>query len=312
MFNSFESIRRAVKCPKMGPALVLGAVLSLAGKKAQAIPSTLTFYPSTDIVSQGSFHFNASNYSKALKNTTFTSGGLTYGLGPDKDGFFGRTELGVDYITGGSSLADPGNGIGFGKRLWFNAKTQLYNNDKQSARLVAGFWGAGARGSLKESTFPPDTIYLLGSKSFGNYGRFHLGVAHVLQKQTFVGDANGNADRTPLQFGYDKTFAKGKLQFTFDAWTGKSAYSMIAPGLLYNINDKSDVQIGYLHFNSNIVDSRGNNVRNQIYMGFDYTFDFKKPAATPPATPAAAAPAGNAAPPSAPNAPATVPHVGTQ
>jgi len=308
LFNSSSCIRRVVGSSKVGPALVLGAILSLAAKEADAIPSTLTFYPSTDILGQGSFHFNASDYSKALKKTTFTSGGLTYGLGPDKDGIFGRTELGVDYISGGSALADPGNGIGFGKRLWFNAKTQLYNNAKQSSRLVAGFWGTGARGSLTETTFPPNAFYLLGSKSFANYGRFHLGVAHMAQKGGFVADASGRANRTTAQFGYDKTFAKGKLQFTLDAWTGKSAYSMIAPGLLYNINDKSDVQVGYLRYNSTIVDSSGNNVRNQIYMGFDYTFDFKKPAATPAAT----APAGNAAPPSAPNAPDTVPHVGTQ
>lgn len=274
MRNNLKAVSRNRK------ALVLGAAFSALAasigspKPAQATPAGLTLYPATDIYGKGNFHFDADLFSDRGRESALTSFGLSYGLGPDRDGIFGRSEIGIDYVTGGTATSGPD--IDFEKRFLVNAKTQLYNNDDSAVRVVAGLWGFGSRGDFANTVFPPNVVYVLGSKAF-DFGRFHLGFARITQKETFITTPAGNDDRNMVQYGFDKVFAGGKFQFTFDGWTGKNAYAAQAPGLIYYINDKAAVQLGYIRYN----DESAFPARNQVYFGFDYNFGGSAP--TPPA-----------------------------
>lgn len=265
MRNNFEYVGRkgkvARKAALLGAAALAVAATLVGNKPAAATPSGLTFYPSTDLYGKGTFHFDADTFtSTSLKNATATSLGLEYGLGPDNSSSLGRSEIGFDYVTSNT------NSISFTKRLLFNAKTQLYNNDASQVRLVAGVWGIGSSGSSNDiaagrSVYPGNVGYLLASKNF-EFGRIHVGVAHSFAKTSVVGN-----DKTYLQLGYDKVFAGNKLQFTTDYYSGKSALSALAPGIIYYLNDKSDFELGYIHYNNSSISPR-----NQIYLGFDYNF----------------------------------------
>jgi hypothetical protein len=252
--NNFEYVGRMGKVARKA-ALFGAAALAIAGtlvgsKPAAATPSGLTFYPSTDVYGKGVFHFDSDNFfDRNIGNGALSSIGLEYGIGPDNDGAFGRSEIGLDVLT------NSFGGVNFGDRVSFNAKTQLYNNDDSQTRVVAGVWGLGGK-----KLGSPNMIYLTGSKNF-EFGRVHLGVANSLASKGTIGTNN----RTFLTAGYDKVFANNKLQFTVDYYSGKSTLSAIAPGIIYYLNDKSDFQLGYIHFNNSAY-------RSNIYLGFDYNF----------------------------------------
>lgn len=255
--------------------LAAGAVLAGAGSRAEATPSTLGFYPSTDIYGKGIFHLDVDTYGQALR-TDFPSVGLTYGIGPERGGFLGRSEAGFDYFlfqTGGDSA----------KRLFGNFKTQLYNDAKSQTRVVAGAWGLGSKDiSL------PNVAYVLASKNF-DFGRIHVGVARSMTSANVVGN-----DRTNLQLGYDRYFANNKFQFAVDYYTGKTTYSGVQPTIYYYINNRANFGLGLFRANSSTLV----NPRNQVYVCFDYNFgggsddvpDAPAPETTAPAT---GAPASN-------------------
>ena len=268
------------------------ATLAIAGalcgaKSANATPAGLTFYPSTDIYGSGNYHFDADTFVGADDSKTgaqVSSIGLTYGFGDGSDSTFGRSEIGFDYLANyfnnDFTLQDDGSKSGYstGQRMLFNAKTQLFNNE--DTRVVAGIWGLGSK-----AVFAPNVAYVTGSKNF-SFGRVHLGVARSLQSENVVGE-----DRTNLTVGYDKVFAGGKLQFTVDYYTGDNTYSALAPGLIYYINDKAAVQIGYIRPN----DAVAFGAKNQVYLGFDYNFggslDKKVPESAPAPETSTSAPA---------------------
>lgn len=238
----------------------------LVARPASATPGGLTFYPSTDIYGKGNFHFDADLFTRNLNQNALISNGISVGAGPDRDGVFGRSEFGLDYFSGGSALS---NSISADNRVFLNAKTQLYNNEASATRVVAGVFGLGKKGNLGtgNTSFPPNVAYLLGSKNF-SFGRVHLGVAQALASRSTIATPDGGDDRTFLQLGYDKLFADGKFQFTFDAYTGKSAYSVAAPGLIYYFNNRASFQVGYVRFNDKSVLPS----RDQAYLAFDYNF----------------------------------------
>lgn len=234
----------------------MAAVVGLAGNRpASATPSTLGFYPSTDIYVDKTFHLDVDTYGQGLKTNGTDSVGLTYGIGT-KDGFLGRNEIGLDYITN--------SGLSANKRAIFNAKTQIYNNDTSKTRVVAGIWGLG-----QKAVAAPDIAYLLGSKSF-EWGRVHLGVARALANAATVAAPSGSSDRTNLQLGYDRMLTS-KLSFAVDFYTGKNAYSGVQPTLYYAVNDKASFGLGLMRFNDSTVAP----ARNQVYACFDYNFNVK-------------------------------------
>ncbi len=285
MRNNFDLTnwtKTARKAATLGTAALVVAGTLASMKPAAAIPTSLMFYPSTDIQGMDTTHLNSSNYLDTghSKSSASTSLGLTYGVGPDTSKAFGRNEIGFDYVTGGSAFASS---ISLGNRFLLNGKTQLYNNDKQGTRVVAGTWLLGARGNQTtgNTLFPADVIYLLGSKAF-TFGRIHLGVAQSLANRVAITTPAGHGDRTYLQLGYDRSFHNNKLQFLVDYYSGRSTISTLSPSLLYNINSQSDVQIGYIHYNDSSVLPN----RNQVYVGFDYNFGGPAaPAPAPPSTP---------------------------
>lgn len=247
-----------------GLAVAAGVLGSLV-KPAAATPATLGFYPATDIYGKGVFHLDVDTYGRGAKTDALTSVGLTYGIG-EKDGLFGRSEIGADYVLslGGATpidLSDPlGRATSGRKRFLLNAKTQLYNNDENGVRLVTGFWGVG-----DDDLFAPNVGYVAGSKSF-KWGRVHVGVAHAFDKAN-VTTLAGNDDTTYLQLGYDKMLTK-KLQFAVDYYSGKSAISGVQPTLYYYVNDKASFGLGLMRFNDQSIAP----TRNQTYICFDYNF----------------------------------------
>ena len=239
------------------------AITGIAGvKPAAATPATLGFYPSTDIYSDKVFHFDVDRYS-----TTDFSGvgagdtaGLTYGIG-DREGLFGRTEVGYDYFSN--------SGQNFGNSLFFNAKTQLYNDSAKGVRAVGGLWLAGDTGNPLVS----NVGYLLASKAF-NFGRIGAGVAHAFSDQNL----GSNADTTYLQLSYDRAI---NPQFTFvvDYYSGRSPISGVQPTLYYNFNSSGDFGIGYFFNNA----ARGAGNADQLYLCFDYNFGGPKATVGEPA-----------------------------
>jgi len=132
-------MRNIQKLVVAGLALAAGA--TFAAKPAAATPSTLGFYPSTDIYGKGVFHLDVDNYSKDAQNNLFTTSGITYGVGPDTDKAGGATEVGFDY-----NFTDVGSKIKAGDRIQFNIKTQLYSKD--GLKVVAGGWNLGDKKSF--------------------------------------------------------------------------------------------------------------------------------------------------------------------
>ena len=230
----------------------LGAIL-VGSNPASATPSTLGFYPSTDTVADKGFHLDVDTYGQGLKTNVANTVGLTYGIG-DKEGFFGRSEIGADYLTN--------SGLSANKRAFFNAKTQIYDNAESKTRVVAGVWGVG-----QKAIGSPDVLYLLGSKSF-DWGRVHVGIAQSLANKATV-TAGTKSDRTNLHLGYDRAITS-KLSFAADWYSGKNTYSGIQPTLYYAVNDKAAFGLGLMHFNDSAVAPR-----NQVYACFDYNFNVK-------------------------------------
>ena len=278
MIDVKSRMRRSLGAGVAVAALGMGVLA--AGRPAMATPATMSFYPTTDVYPKDVLHLDVDYYvDTKFKNTAFSNYGLTYGTGPDHDGALGRSEVGFDYV------ASPFQGVNIGKRLWFNAKTQLYNNDKSAVRVVTGVWGVGARGNLGtgDTTLPPDVGYLLASKNF-SFGRIHAGIAHSFANKAVIATPAGNTDRTYLQLDYDKYISKN-VQVGVDFYSGKSAISVLAPVVYYYLNPNTSFLVSYVRFNDKSIGPS----RNQIYLAFDYNFGRganPKPAEAPAAAPA--------------------------
>lgn len=256
--------------------VAVAAISGVAGlKPAAATPATLGFYPSTDIYGDKVFHFDVDRYSTKDFSGVGASdtAGLTYGIG-DSEKAFGRTEVGFDYFSN--------SGVEFGKSLFFNTKTQLYNDAAKGVRVVGGLWLAGDT----KNPLVSNTGYLLASKTF-NFGRVHAGVAHAFSDTNIGGSA---ADDTFLHLAYDRPITKdGKFVFVADYYSGRSTISGVQPTIYYNFNDKADFGIGYF-FNQG---PRGAGNTNQLYLCFDYNFGGPK---APNVAPAQGAPSAAATP----------------
>ncbi len=276
MTNKFSGLRRisALRSGALrrfslaatGIALLGGALLG-GVKPAAATPSGLSNYPSTDIYPKGNLHFDADYFASTNgTSSNFSLFGLEYGAGPERDGLFGRSEFGLDYVN-------SVGGLNHGDRVLLNAKTQLYNNSDAGLRATFGVYGFGSR-ELGAANW----LNLLGSKAF-SFGRVTVGVAHATRKSTLVGS------RTVLQLGYDKAI-NDKFIFAADYQSGKGQF--ISPGIIYLLNDKAGIELSYLRGGEAIGD------RNQLYFGFDYNFGKVYVAPTSPDAPAGAGGAGGA------------------
>lgn len=242
-----------------GAALIAGAVWCGTIQEADATPATLGFYPATDIYGPGVLHLDVDSYRvDNFQGKGFNSTGLTLGLG-DRDGVFGRNEVGFDYIFSGLGDAD------FSDSLLFNAKTQLYNNAENGTRLVGGAWLLGS----DDNAAAGNVGYLSASKSF-EFGRITAGVAHAFRDE---GVGGPDADTTYLHLGYDRAF--GKLLFATDFYSGKSVISGVQPSLYYSINSKLSVGVGYFMPNDNDF------ADDQLYLCLDANFGGP---ASPPAS----------------------------
>ncbi len=282
-----RSVVRRLATATIMAACILTCTLTGA-QHTQASPANLTIYPSTDIYPKGNWHLDSDIVSGSnFRDTTFASAGINYGLGPDRNGLFGRTDIGIEYLPA------PLSGVSGSNRLVLNAKTQLFNRMYQTARgpmstrLVFGLRGFGNKGNpgIGNSTAPKDVIYLLGSHVLP-IGRVHLGVAHSFAERAFLLTPAGNAARTYVELGYDVPISK-QARIAVDYYTGKSTISALAPSIRYALDNRGSFQLGLIRYNDSSLKPR-----HQIYGAFDYDFGRGAPSdagrgATLPAPPVA-------------------------
>jgi len=265
-------------------AALAGAIAASAlSQTANATPSGLIVNPSTDIYSKGTLHLDV-DYNRfrlpggpaaGSSSDDSLSVGLTYGLGPDNDKPFGRTELGFDV-----SPIRTGSGAGklsFGDSLVFNIKTQLYNNPEQQIRLVTGLAGFGDGNSTRLG-------YLAVSKNFGDPGRVHLGVSRTFNDFPDVNAPATNKKYTQFQAAYEKLLSD-KLLFLAEYNSGSGPFGTTGASLVYNLNDRSGVQLAYIRYNGGFV--RRNIVKDGIYLAYDVNFGLRGAVSAPPPDPAA-------------------------
>ncbi|HEX8463600.1 MAG TPA: hypothetical protein VF627_03195, partial [Abditibacterium sp.] len=211
-------------------SLLAGSLLSL--KPASATPSGLSAYPAPNIYPKGNLHFDADYFGATNGNgSNFSTFGLTYGAGPEKDGLFGRSEFGFDYVNNTAGLNN-------GNRLLFNAKTQLYNNSAKGLKASVGLYGFGSR-SLGVGNW----VSVLGSKAF-NFGRVTVGGAYATRSNIVAGS------RGVLQLGFDKAITE-KVIFAIDYQSGKGQF--LAPGVIYRLNDKAGIELSYFRGGSQVA-----------------------------------------------------------
>jgi hypothetical protein len=246
---SLQSVRKAALA---GVAVAAGVAMA---RPAAATPSGLINLPSTDIYEQGTIHLDV-DYVRFLKDNGLKAddqlgAGLTYGLGPGTDRIFGRSEVGFDYNV--NRLAGAASGLG--KNVFFNAKTQLYNNDEQGLRATLGIFNVGD----ESSSYRP--IYLNASKNFGDkIGRVHLGYLRTLANDINPGDRNA------FQIAYERKITD-KLLFLTEYGTGNGPFGALGASLAYYIDARSAVQLAYSRLNSSAFAQR-----NFIYVGYDINF----------------------------------------
>lgn len=229
------------------PAAVVGA---LSAPAAHASGSGLGFYPTADIYPSGNFHFDADSFGNGLRTDLSNSVGLEYGFGSERDGLFGRNEIGFDYLASGF-----GNNSA-SKRVALNFKTQLYNNSDKNERVSIGFTGMGNR-----ANFGSTNVSLLSYKGF-SFGRVHAGLWKNIE------NGNGGSNTSGLHLGFDRSIGKSTI-IGVDYRSGPTG--VIAPCVIYNINDKAGVELALgIANNSNV------SPRTTTYLAFDYNFDFKK------------------------------------
>jgi hypothetical protein len=256
---SLQSIRKVAMA---GVAVAAGVAMT---RPAAATPSGLINLPSTDIYEKGTIHLDI-DYIRFLKDSGFKAddqlgAGVTYGLGPGTDRIFGRSEIGLDYNINRLAAAPSG----LGKNLFFNAKTQLYNNDEQGLRATLGVFNVGD----ESSSYRP--IYVNASKNFGEkVGRVHLGYIRTLANDINPGDEDA------IQIAYERKITN-KLLFLAEYATGDGPFGALGGSLAYYIDDRSAVQLAYSRLNSSAFPQR-----NFIYVGYDINFGSTGAAAPEP------------------------------
>ncbi len=251
-----------LKAAVAGAALVAGMAVS---RPASATPSGLINLPSTDLYEKGTIHLDV-DYIRFLKDSGLNaddnlSAGLTYGVGPDTDKPFGRTEIGFDYNI--NRLAGTRSGVG--NNIFFNVKTQLYNNDEQGLRSTIGIYNVGKK------TTSGRFAYINASKNFGREaGRLTLG--YIRQTNNSL----AAVDKNTFQIGYDKLI-NDKVQLIGEYGTGKGPLGAISGSVIYYLNDRSNIQLAYSHLNNS-----GFPQRNFIYLGYDINFGTRAAAPAEP------------------------------
>jgi hypothetical protein len=250
--NNFKSTRVG-KVVTAGAALLgMGLALHGTSKQAAASSSGLGFYPTADIYPKGTYHLDVDTLGRSLKTDLATSVGLEYGFGPDRDGLFGRTEAGFDYLVSPSDNDLNGTTNSAGDRISLNVKTQLYNSDARKERVSLGISGLG-----KKATFTSVNLHLLGYKGF-SFGRIHAGLWKDFERE------DGGSDESGIQLGFDRAIGK-KVIVGFD-WRS-SDVGFLAPCIIYNVNPQAGFELAIGRANDDDVEPR-----HQTYIAFDYNF----------------------------------------
>jgi len=232
---------------------MLSVGLGLHGtiKPATASESGLGFYPTADIYNKGTYHLDVDTLGRGVKTDLATSVGLEYGFGPGRDGLFGRTEAGFDYLVSPNTNG-AGDSVSGSDRISLNVKTQLYNSDARKERIAIGISGLD-----KKATFTSVNLHLLGYKAF-DFGRIHAGVWKDFERE------DGGSDESGIQLGFDRAIGK-KVIVGFD-WRS-SDVGFLAPCIIYNVNPNAGFELAIGRANDDDIEPR-----HQTYIAFDYNF----------------------------------------
>jgi hypothetical protein len=232
------------------PRYTILFLLIFTASFAVSAQSTIFNIPSTDVVGEKRFYVEADFIAHFDKwaNGGFQSFGYrtVYGVGRN-------LEVGVNFFytrTGGRTSP---------KELQPNLKYKVYENEKYGLAVSSGAqFFVPLNKSAGRRTF--GMFYSNASKVVKQTGETRLtgGFYTVFGAERDFGAKNG------ALIGVEQPI-KGKLSFTADWSSGKNRFGYATAGLLYAINERQFVQVGYNWGNS----GRGNNALSAFY-GFTY------------------------------------------
>jgi len=273
----------------------LAAAISFAAAPAAADNN------STAILPQDKMRLELIMVGNGIKTDGHTAVGLIYGLGPDKPRPFGRWEVGLEYVLSAGPFAGvaipqstdptvPTNGlppsINSQQRVFWNIKTQLYDNPATGVRVALGGYLLGS-----SKAHAGNLGFLAISKQTKKYGYFHTGYVRSFSPRSVRNTPGGNGDRDYFQLDYAYPVLP-RLIAGFNFYTGKSQASVFFPAIIYFLtpNYDSSITIGDFRWN----DSSVRPTRDQLYIQFDYYWDrAPKRRPMPPAAPPQPAPSGS-------------------
>jgi hypothetical protein len=210
---------------------------------------TIFNIPTTDTLQRKSFFLELDLITKPVRNRD--GGYRTYGYRAVY-GLSHKTEIGANFFF--TRGADGSTG-----ELQFNAKRNLYNNEK---RGVAVSGGTLAFFPLRNSSFSRAGImgYANASKKINRFRGLRVtgGVYKVFRGGSDFGTRNG------VMLGVEQPLTK-RISFLADWYSGKNRFGYAAAGLNYNITTRQFILAGYNFGNA----GRGNNAFSAFY---GYTF----------------------------------------
>jgi len=215
-----------------------GLMLLIVGTIASA-QSTIFNIPSTDVQSPKKFYVEANFIAHFDK---YSLGGFqTYGY---------RTVYGVNRkFEAGVNFFYTRDGTNSPKEVQFNAKYQVYNNEKHGIAASVGGWSfTPVNRSSNRRTY--GMVYANGSKKFNRVNGLRLtGGFYQL-----VGVERDSGSKKGWIVGIEQPI-KGKLSFAGDWFSGKNRFGYAAAGLSYTFGRRHYVLLGYNWGNA----GRGNN-----------------------------------------------------
>lgn len=227
---------------------VVGLFVVFAASTAIA-QSTIFNAPSTDVKTRGQFYVEGDFITNPRK---FENGGYqTFGYRVVY-GVTKKLEAGVNffYTRDGQTSA---------KEIQFNAKYQLYSNEKHGVALSVGGWTFTPlnRSSSRRTT---GMVYTAVSKKFKKFRGIRLtgGAYQMVHAERDSGSKKGWIAGVEVPI-------VGNLSFTGDWFSGNNRMGYASAGLSYTIGTRHFIQAGYVWGNN----GRGNNAL-QIFYGLTF------------------------------------------
>lgn len=228
---------------------LLAGLITAFAAIAFSAQSTIFNAPNTDVMPKGGFYAEADFITNPRK---FENGGYqTFGYRVVY-GVTKKLEAGVNffYTRDGQTSA---------KEIQFNAKYQLYSNEKHGVALSVGGWTFTPlnRSSGRRTT---GMVYTTASKKFKKFRGIRLtgGAYQMVHAERDSGSKKGWIAGVEVPI-------VGNLSFTGDWFSGNNRMGYASAGLSYTFGTRHFIQAGYSWGNN----GRGNNAL-QIFYGLTF------------------------------------------